>query len=1512
MKKIIGLLFMLFAILSFASAQNETFRLTNPELIKCDLIRVTPPIRTLSNADAPMGPNYRTVKGVNKEDEDEDGQIRLHRVKNPNALPKGISPAVQMNYDFSNIVRTPATLNLQFAGQGFTGVTPSDNNMASGPNHIVQMINNSSSSLIRIWDKTGNILVNSIVLSTITGVSGLGDPVVLYDQFADRYLISEFANVGNHILIAVSQTNDPTGSYFVYNYTTPQFPDYFKLATWGNSYIVTSNENSPALYALDRTKMLAGTPTTLAQRFTIPSYPTIGFQAATPVDMIGTTAPPANSPAMFMRMADDAWTTGIVDRLEIFSLSVDWVTPANTTLTGPQLLPTLPFSTNFCGFLTFSCIPQQGSAVRLDPLREVLMNKILYRNFGTYETIVCTHIDELDGNSHAGVRWYELRKIGANPWAIYQQGTYGLPADPTHRWMSCIGINPDNSIGLGYNVAGPNNFPSIRFTGRKDCDPLGVMTEPETTVIAGSAPSTSNRYGDYNAMTIDPVDGSFWFTANYNPTGQWATRIANFSISPCATCTPASITTQPVGATTCVGNNTSFSVVAAGTAPLGYQWQVSTTGCAGAFTNITNGGVYSNATTATLNITGATAVMNGYAYKCVVTGNCAPLTVTTNCVTLNVNPATVINTQPADVTLCAPTATSFSVTATGTSLTYQWQLSTNGGGSWTNLTNVAPYSNVTTATLNISPTAASMNAYQYRCVVNSSCSPLNSNAATLTVNAAPAITGQPSSISICAGNAATFNVTATGGGLTYQWQESTTGPGGPWNNLANGAPYSGVTTATLVINPTAVGMNNYQYRCVVTGACPSPATSNPAVLTVGTALIITSQPGNQTLCAGGNTSFGVTISGVVISYQWQESTNGGGSWNNITNGGVYSNATTATLNLTGVLAGMNNYQYRCVVTGACPAINSNAAVLTVNTAPNISVQPVNSTICATQGTTFSVTATGTAITYQWQVSTTGGCAGPWVNLNNGAPYSGVTTNVLTINPAPATMNGYAYRCVITGTCAPPATSGCGLLTVNTAITITTPPANTTVCAGATATFNVVAAGTTPAYQWQESTNGGGSWNNVINGGIYGGATTATLTLTGVTAGMNANQYRCVVTGSAPCGVVNTTAGILTVNTAPAITTHPTATTTLCVGDNTIYTVVANGTALTYQWWVSTDGGTIYNPLANGGVYSGVTTATLTITGATAAMSTYKYRCVVSGTCTPPATSNVGTLTVNTPVTIVGPVNNTICATGTISFSITASGTLPTSPYQWQESTNGGTIWNNVVNGGIYSGATTTTLTLTGVTAGMTNNLYRCVVAATAPCVAANSAAATLTVSPRPVVTLSAAPYTKLRPGLPMPSGSPIVSTTITASVVPNTGTITWAWKKDGTALPGITGNSVVVDLNKLGTYEVVATLGSCTSAPVSITISDSASSTLFIYPSPNNGKFTISYYSPGASSTNKTKQQITIYDSKGRRVLSKEYEVAQPYQLHDIDMRTMGGGVYYVVLREANGNKIRTGEVVIK
>src|SRR5204863_218625 len=160
------------------------------------------------------------------------------------------------------------------------------------------------------------------------------------------------------------------------------------------------------------------------------------------------------------------------------------------------------------------------------------------------------------------------------------------------------------------------------------------------------------------------------------------------------------------------------------------------------------------------------------------------------------------------------------------------------------------------------------------------------------------------------------------------------------------------------------------------------------------------------------------------------------------------------------------------------------------------------------------------------------------------------------------------------------------------IVITAQPAASTICAGANTSFTVGVTGTTPTYQWQESTSGaGGPWNNITNGGVYSGATTATLTLTGVPAGMNNYQYRVIVNGTAPCGSVNSNAALLTVNTAPAITTQPVAGTTICEGQNTSYSVAANGTALTYQWQVSTDGGTNYTNLTNGGVYSGVTTAT---------------------------------------------------------------------------------------------------------------------------------------------------------------------------------------------------------------------------------------------------------------------------------------------------------------------------------
>lgn len=730
-------------------------------------------------------------------------------------------------------------------------------------------------------------------------------------------------------------------------------------------------------------------------------------------------------------------------------------------------------------------------------------------------------------------------------------------------------------------------------------------------------------------------------------------------------------------------------------------------------------------------------------------------------------------------------------------------------------------------------------------------------------------------------------------------------------NLVATAGVPGGTNVTFTPNPvvpgnsTVVSLNNMTnlapgtYNITVTGTAGAEVKTVVItfIVTPGSGPSITAQPASQTICAAANTTFSIT-SAAATSFQWQESTNGGGSWNNITNGGIYSGATTATLTLTGVTAVMNTYQYRCVASVLCGSTNSNAATLTVNAAPSISSQPAASVVCGVTSTSFSVTAAGAGITYQWQSAAT--CAGPWTNLANAAPYSGVTTATLTVNPTALAMNGTAYRCVITGTCAPAATSNCVTLTVNTPIAITSQPSNSTLCAGLQTTFTVAATGTTPTYQWQESTNGGGTWNNVANGGVYSGVTTATLTLTGVTAGMSGYQYRCIVNGAATCTSANSTAGILTVNTAPSITTQPVAATTLCAGNNVTYTVAANGTAPTYQWQISTTGaGGPWTNVANGGVYSGATTASLTITGVTVGMSGSLYRCVVSGTCAPNATTNNAALTVNTPISITTQpvVTTNICATGSTSFTVAAAGTTPT--YQWQISTTGaGGPWTNIANGGVYGGATTTTLTLTGITAAMNGSRYRCVVTGAAPCGAVNTDVnnGILNVTPQPVIT--AAPYTSLMAGW---------TTTLTVNVTPAPG-LSFAWLLNGNLQPE-TGNTLVADVNRLGNYRVIVTSGTGSCQSELLNIKDSASSKLFIYPNPNMGVFWVSEY----NSTGGARQQsISVYNSQGARVWDVTYSSSLPYYLQKVDLRHYGAGVYFVVLRDASGKKVKTGRVVVR
>lgn len=340
-----------------------------------------------------------------------------------------------------------------------------------------------------------------------------------------------------------------------------------------------------------------------------------------------------------------------------------------------------------------------------------------------------------------------------------------------------------------------------------------------------------------------------------------------------------------------------------------------------------------------------------------------------------------IATPPVNSNGCVGGSASFSVTVNGTNITYQWQENTGGG--FTNLSNNATYSGVNTNTLIISNVTAGMNGYLYRCVISNDCTPsFNSAQATLNVGAVATLNSHPANSNVCPGVNVNFNVTASNA-TSFQWQLNT---GSGFTNLSNVAPYSGVTTATLTITGTTVAMNNYQFRCVV-GSCPTALNSNAATLLVASPANITSQPTDVTTCSESSASFTVTTSGTVLSYQWQISTDGGATWNNI------AGANAASYSLVSLVTAQNGLRFRCIVTGVCGNSTSNAGLLTVNPLPSFTLGSTPPIICVSDpaltltasvgggtwtgtgvsGSTFSPAAAGVGIRTITYTVTTLGC-----------------------------------------------------------------------------------------------------------------------------------------------------------------------------------------------------------------------------------------------------------------------------------------------------------------------------------------------------------------------------------------------------------------------------------------------------------------------------------------------------------------------------------------------------------
>ncbi len=757
------------------------------------------------------------------------------------------------------------------------------------------------------------------------------------------------------------------------------------------------------------------------------------------------------------------------------------------------------------------------------------------------------------------------------------------------------------------------------------------------------------------------------------------------------------ITTQPTASTICSGANATFTIAATGTS-ITYQWKKNGV-------DMVNGSNVFGATSNSLTITGA-LVSDAGNYTCVVSGTCLPAA-TSNVAALTVNSTAAISSNPAAATVCAGQTASFTLGTTGSGITYQWK---KGG---TALTDGGAISGALTSVLTITGTT-SADAGSYSCTINNTCSGiLNSTSATLTIQDLPAITTQPSDVTICGSANVNFTIVATGTTITYQWKKGGVA-------LSDGGAISGATTASLSINP-AIAADAGAYTCTVSGACTPAVTSNAANLAVGSVATITSQPSDKTVCIGSTTTLTIVVSGTGISYQWQK--NGV----DLVNDSKISGATTASLTIANIVASDAD-TYTCKTGNTCSGfIVSSAATITVNTLPVINTQPMNVSVCTGAAANFSVSASGTGITYQWKKD--------GVALSDGANITGATTNALSILSASVSDDG-TYTCEVTGTCTPKAVSNGATLSVGAGTTIVSQPTSKSVCTGNSTVFVCSATGGTITYQWQKD------GVDLVDGATISGSTTGTLTISNASAA-DAGSYQCIVS-SLCSSTINSSVATLTVNASTIISSQP-ADVTVCSGSPASFSVAASGSSLGYQWKLAG------NPIA------GATNSTYSITATTTA-DAGSYTCDITSLCTL-VTTSTATLVVNSSISIVSePVASSACTGDNITLAVTMSGAVTT--YQWQKD------GVDLVDGGNVSGATTSSLDINSLSSSDEAN-YTCVMTATC--------GGTITTSGAQV-TLSTAPVISSQPTNQLVC---VGQTLVLSLTVTNPSGVIYQWQKDG-------------------------------------------------------------------------------------------------------------------------------------
>lgn len=734
------------------------------------------------------------------------------------------------------------------------------------------------------------------------------------------------------------------------------------------------------------------------------------------------------------------------------------------------------------------------------------------------------------------------------------------------------------------------------------------------------------------------------------------------------------INAQPSDTTVCPGANIFYAVAATGDGLL-YQWQYS----------VDSGKTWNNeagGTSDTLKMPGVQATDNGNRFRVIITG--AWNTDTSAIALLNVNLPPSIQVQPKDTTVDPGNSASFSIAASGTIISYQWQSSADNGITWNSI------SGATADTLLLSNITNAQNGYQYRVIAEGPCANDTSKSATLSVNPPVLIlnpaTLPPGYVSVPYSQ----TLTAQGGTSPYTYKETGTLP-------------PGITFTNGSISGTPGATGSYPVKITVTDnstgkGAPFSLTKDYTltILSTGSCITVTSNPQSQTVCEGSDVSFGISATNST-GYQWQSSADSGKVWNDVTG------ATSDSLLLSNVPSSKTPMQYRVIIKSACGNQTSGSATLTVLPLATITVQPADQTVCDSSNVSFSVSASGVSLTYQWQSSTDKGKT--WSNI------IGASDSILNISDATAADSGNQYRVLVESKCGS-ITSSAVTLGVTPQTAILKQPQNQSACDSSQVSFEVNATGTNLSYQWQSSADGGATWVNM------NGATGDTLTIPQATTANNNEQYHVIIHGA--CGNLISDPAILTIVNQPTTVTTQPVNQTVCDSTQVIFSVAATGPTLSYQWQSSTDSLAWTN-------ISGAIKDTLVLDTVTTAYNSTFYRAVVSSFCEN-TFSAAARLTVN-PITdiLVQPSNQNVCDSGNATFKVKASGTAV--QYQWQTLINN-TTWKNI------SGTNSDSLTISNVDSSDNGSQYRVIVSGT--CGVVTSDSVLLTVFPVTNITLQPA------------------------------------------------------------------------------------------------------------------------------------------------------------------------------